>query len=109
MSLSVGLALLYGASYFCPAFQVLYDKYVYFVPAWLRPLALVAVGFAFGSYLAMLIAPKSFLQTSGAWLFTGRSGELWFDRAWNRAKCFVLVLIFGVLTGELINKAFFDR
>src|SRR5262245_20906766 len=108
--ISVGLTLVYGASYFCPAFRVLYDKYVYFLPDWLRPFALAAVGFAFGNALAILVAPKSFLQhgTGRPWLLSGDSGELWIDRAWNRGKCLVLVLLFGGLTVELIRLAFID-
>lgn len=108
---SIGFMLLYGASYFCPRFQVLYDKYAYFVPDWLRPLAIAAIGFAFGNALTILVAPKSFLEspTSSSWLVSGNSGELWFDRAWNRGKCFFLVLMFALLTGELIHLAFFHR
>jgi hypothetical protein len=108
---SIGFALLYGTSYFCPHFQVLYDKYASFVPDWLRPLAIAAIGFAFGNALTILFAPKSFLQspTSSSWLVSGNSSELWIDRAWNRGKCAFLVLVFALLTGELIHLAFFHR
>jgi len=34
---------------------------------------------------------------------------VWFDRWWNRGKCLALVLLFGMLTGELIRLVIFDK
>jgi hypothetical protein len=106
---SVFFAGLYAASFFHRHFRVLYDKYIDFVPAFLVPVVLGVMGYAFGLGLAGLVAPESFWKspTAEMWVLIGNSNDGW-QRLLNRLKCLLLAALGGTLTVVLIRLVYID-